>query len=304
MEKKYQDRPEFVVDELTNATLMEFPAHCWYRTTSLEQPTFHSHSGYELYLCLQGKGQFIVGERIHTLGAGTFTVVKPKAIHISQPHKNTPFHRFILAVEKSYIEQLYSEDRACCFTIGQWLPDSESDSLHIQLNTQQVFRVQEILTQLEREMILKQPCYPLVVKSLLLQLFAQLGRYHNKSSDIIQGGYDPQKRMVDGILSYMMEHYDDSLTAEKLCGQFHVSRSTLFRLIKQHTGVTMNEFLVTIRMKKAKELLQGTDLPITEVAATVGFQDISHFCHTFKRLFGMTPSGYRSIHTPICDSRF
>lgn len=123
IENNWPDHQESVVDELTNATLMEFPAHCSYRTTSLEQPTFHSHSGYELYLCMQGKGQFIVGERIHTLGVGTFTVVKPRAIHLSQPHKNVPFHRFILAVEKSYIEQLYGEDRACLLTIGQWLPD-------------------------------------------------------------------------------------------------------------------------------------------------------------------------------------
>ncbi|MEC0093828.1 AraC family transcriptional regulator [Paenibacillus macquariensis] len=287
---------ESVVDEVTNTRLMDFPVQCSYRTTMLEQPTFHSHSGYELYLCIQGKGHYIVGDRMHTLGVGTFTVVGPMASHLSRPHLNTPFHRYILAIERSYVEQLCVEDRECLMGIRQWLPDPESDSIHTQLNAQQLMHLQEILVQLEGEIQRKQPCYPLLVKSLLLQLFAQLGRYQAKSSTISMGGNDTQKQMVKGILSYMMEHHHEPLSVEKLCVQFHVSRSFLFRIFKANTGVTMNEFLVSIRMTKAKELLQATDLAITAVAGRVGFQDVSHFCHTFKRLSGMTPSCYRSIH--------
>jgi len=288
-----------VEDELTNATLMDFPVHCVYRTTSLEQPNFHAHRGYELYLCVQGEGHFIVGERMHVLGAGTFTVIKPMALHLSRPDQGVPFHRYILAIERSYLEQLYVKDRECWMTIRQWLPDVENDSIHSQLNTQQILRLQEILAQLEWETKKKQPCYPIIVKSLLLQLFAQLGRYQNLSPEVVQVRNDAEKHIVEGMLNYMIEHYDESLSAEKLCGHFHVSRSYFFRIFKQHTGVTMNEFLVSIRMTKAKDLLQETDLPIIEIAGDVGFQDVSHFCNTFKRLTGMTPSRYRTLHTAI-----
>jgi AraC-like DNA-binding protein/mannose-6-phosphate isomerase-like protein (cupin superfamily) len=296
MDRNSSNQKENVIDEWTNAMLKDFPVHCSYRTARLEQPTLHSHRGYELYLCIQGKGQFIIGERSYPLGVGTFTVVEPQTLHLSSPFKNVPFHRYILAVEGSYVEQMLVENRASLMTMSQWLPDADSDSFHMQLNASQLLHLQDILVQLERELKRKQPYYPMIVKSLLMQMFAQLGRYHSQLSDAMRVGNGTHKRMVEGIISYMMEHYDQPVSAEELCGQFHVSRSTLFRLIKRHTGVTMNEFLVTIRMKKAKELLQETDLPITEVAASVGFQDISHFCHTFKRLSSMTPSGYRSIH--------
>jgi AraC-like DNA-binding protein/mannose-6-phosphate isomerase-like protein (cupin superfamily) len=303
-EYKQQDRSslsEFVVDELTNATLSEFPVHCSYRTTSLYQPTFHSHSGFELYLCVQGNGHFIAGERIHDLGAGTFTVVKPMALHLSRPNRNVPFHRYVLAVQRSYVESLYSDDRDSYYMIRQWLPESDSDSIHVQLNARQLLSLQETLAQLEGEIQRKQPCYPLVVKSLLLQLFAQLGRYQSEWGED-QGGTDEQKRRVESILSYIMEHYQEPLSSERLCNHFHLSRSYLFKLFKQNTGVSINEFIVTYRINKAKELLQGTELPITEVAATAGFQDISHFCHTFKRLSGMTPSRYRITHKPVTSS--
>ncbi|TFE19474.1 AraC family transcriptional regulator [Cohnella luojiensis] len=294
--------PESVVDELTNATLSDFPVHCSYRTTSLYQPMFHSHNGFELYLCLQGNGSFIAGERIHELGAGTFTVVKPKALHLPRPNTNVPFHRYVLAVQRSYLENLYAEDRDCSLAIRQWLPKPDSDSVHSRLNARQLLSLQETLAQLELEITRKQPCYPLIVKSLLLQLFAQLGRYQSESGEG-QGGTYEQKRLVENILGYIMEHHHQPLRTENLCGRFHLSRSYLFRIFKQNTGVSINEFLVAYRINKAKDFLQGTELPITEVAATVGFQDISHFCHTFKRFSGMTPSRYRSAHNGCYSTR-
>ncbi|WP_438350247.1 AraC family transcriptional regulator [Paenibacillus sp. FA6] len=304
--KKYdgQDKshmPEFVVDEFTNAILSDFPVHCSYRTTSLEQPTFHSHNGFELYLCVQGNGNFIASEQIHALGMGTFTVVSPMALHLSRPDRSVPFHRYILAVQRSYLENLYVEDRASSFIIRQWLPEPDNDSIHFQLNGRQLLNLQDTLAQLEREINKKQPCYPLIVKSLILQLFAQLGRYQFETGEDQRGSYE-QKRLVENILCYIMEHHHEPLSAETLCGQFHLSRSYLFRIFKQNTGVSINESLITIRINKAKDFLQGTELPITEVAATVGFQDLSHFCHTFKRLSGMTPSRYRSAHMLISPS--
>ncbi|WP_373232768.1 helix-turn-helix domain-containing protein [Cohnella sp.] len=295
------DLPEPVVDEWTNATLSDFPVHCSYRTTSLFQPAFHSHRGFEFYLCVQGKGNFIAGERIHALGAGTFTVVKPMALHLSRPNRSVPFHRYVLAVQKNYLENLYIEDKACSFTIRQWLPDPDNDSIHVQLNARQLLSVQETLTQLEWEITRKQPCYRLITKSLLLQLFAQLGRYQSESGDD-HGGNHEQKQLVENILSYIMEHHHEPLSTDDLCGKFHLSRSTLFRIFKQITGFSINEFLVTYRINMAKDFLHGTELPITEVAAAVGFQDISHFCHTFKRMSGMTPSRYRSIHRTQLNS--
>jgi len=181
-------------------------------------------------------------------------------------------------------------------TISQWLPEAEHDSFHSHLNPQQVLRLQEILTQMEGELKRKQPYYPMIVKSLLVQLFAQLGRYQVLDSEIVQGGNKVEKQIVEDMLSYMMEHFDETISAEQLCRHFHVSRSYFFRIFKQNTGVTMNEFLVSIRMTKAKALLQETDLPIIEISGSVGFHDVSHFCNTFKRLFGMTPSIYRTLN--------
>lgn len=280
------------VDEWTNRTLSTFPVHCSYRTTSLNQPCFHSHSGYELYFCIQGSGRFIAGEKLHTLGPGTFTAVKPMALHLSRPDVGAPFHRYVLAIERSYLESLFSGDEMIADAIGQWLPGHGHDSLHALLNARQLLSLQETLGQLELEIKMKRSYYPLAVKSLLFQLFTELSRYRS-DLEAIQPSSGERKRLVEDILSCMMERYREPLRTEDLCRRFHLSRSYLHRIFKQDTGVAINEFMVAYRVNKAKELLQGTELPITEIAVSVGFQDISHFCRTFKRLAGMTPSRYR-----------
>jgi AraC-like DNA-binding protein len=286
------DSGKSAVDEWTNRALSAFPVHCSYRTTSLNQPCFHSHSGYELYFCVQGSGRFIAGERLHSLGPGTFTAVRPMALHLSRPDVGAPFHRYVLAIERSYLETLYGGEEMIADAIGQWLPGHGHDSLHSQLNARQLLSLQETLGQLELEIRMKRSYYPLAVKSLLLQLFAELSRYRS-DLDAVQQGSGERKRLVEDILSCMMEQYREPLRTEDLCRRFHLSRSYLHRIFKQDTGVAINEFMVAYRVNKAKELLQGTELPITEIAVSVGFQDISHFCHTFKRLAGMTPSRYR-----------
>lgn len=282
------------IDEWTNQTLSAFPIHCSFRTTSLYQRSFHSHSGYELYVCVQGSGTYIAGERIHTLGPGTLIVVSPMALHRSRPDLDTPFHRFIVAVEKSCLEGLYGRDASIASWLGQWLPGQDSDSLHVQLNARQLLALQGTLSELEREVLEQQPGFALAAKGLLLQLFMQLGRYRTDTGPL-QPGSGERKRYVESILSYMKEHYREHLRTEDLCAHFHLSRSYLYKIFKQDTGISIHEFLVAYRINKAKEMLQSSDIPITEVAALAGFRDMSHFCHTFKRYMEMTPSGYRSL---------
>lgn len=289
---------ESEVDEWTNTALAAFPVHCFYRDTALIQPGFHSHNGFEFYFCIQGSGRYIAGERIHALGPGTFTVVKPMALHLSRPDIHVPFHRYVLAVERIYLESLYASDQAAAALIGQWLPAAHRDSLHVQLNARQLLNVQETLSRLVREIKEKQPFYELSVRSMLLQLFTQLGRYES-DREAVQQGSGERKRLAENMLSCIMEQYREPLRTEDLCRRFHLSRSYLYRIFKENTGASINEFLTAFRVNKAKELLQGTELPVTEVASSVGFQDISHFCHTFKRLAGMTPSGYRSAHRTL-----
>lgn len=82
------------------------------------------------------------------------------------------------------------------------------------------------------------------------------------------------------------------LDFEMLCNR---SRFSLSREFKKYTGITISECIITTRVSYAKELLKYTILPISEVSAQCGFNNISYFIRQFKQRTDLTPLEYRKI---------
>ena len=59
------------------------------------------------------------------------------------------------------------------------------------------------------------------------------------------------------------------------------------------TGQTFIQLLTTVRMENAEQLLRDTAIPVSDIAAAVGYESSEHFIRTFRKYVGMTPSGYR-----------
>ncbi len=87
---------------------------------------------------------------------------------------------------------------------------------------------------------------------------------------------------------------DFNFTVEQLARELHLSHSQFGRKLDALTGFTPNHFIRSIRLKKAKELLQNQELSITAVAYDCGFNDPSYFTRVFKKEFGKTPLEWRS----------
>ena len=98
---------------------------------------------------------------------------------------------------------------------------------------------------------------------------------------------------VRKVIQYIETNYRLDLTNELIGEYFHFNPSYLNRIFKENTGVTLHNFLVRYRMNLAMELLHTTNLPVNEIASTVGFSDIPHFIKSFKKSAGKTPGAYR-----------
>ncbi|MDL2241539.1 response regulator [Bacteroidales bacterium OttesenSCG-928-L03] len=83
--------------------------------------------------------------------------------------------------------------------------------------------------------------------------------------------------------------FDVSVFAKEL----HLSKSTLYRKLKNMTGLSPVEFIRNIRLKHACQILKNQSIPISEVAYTVGFSDPNYFAQCFKTEFNITPKDYR-----------
>lgn len=86
---------------------------------------------------------------------------------------------------------------------------------------------------------------------------------------------------------------DQDLNINKLCSLLNVSPSKLYRKIKELTNLSPNEFIRTLRLKKASELLIQKNCNVSEVAYLVGFSDPLYFSRCFKKQFGVAPRDYQ-----------
>lgn len=86
------------------------------------------------------------------------------------------------------------------------------------------------------------------------------------------------------------------LSVDELAKSLHTSRSQLHRKIKALTGKSTTNYINTIRLEKAKEILETTDLHISEIAYEVNFEDLAYFSKAFKKKYTYSPSQYRENH--------
>jgi AraC-like DNA-binding protein len=104
---------------------------------------------------------------------------------------------------------------------------------------------------------------------------------------------DHRVRMV---IRFIEANGDRQLSLNEIAQSINVSPWHLCRLFKLGTGTSVNQYLLGLRMQKAKELLETTCLRVKEIMNQVGIRDESHFARTFKKLYGVSPSQYRALH--------
>ena len=96
------------------------------------------------------------------------------------------------------------------------------------------------------------------------------------------------------VKTYIRHHYSEkNIGAEELAGMVYLSPGYLSAVFKEETGVTLNRYIREVRMEKARELVEGTNMKIAQIAKEVGFSNSSYFCRSFREFFGNSPESCR-----------
>ncbi|MBD2774286.1 helix-turn-helix domain-containing protein [Iningainema tapete] len=133
----------------------------------------------------------------------------------------------------------------------------------------------------------------LYIESMANALCAHLLRYHTTKKHQIQdyaGGLPKSK--LRQVVEYINDNLAEDLSLRVIASEVGKSQYHFARLFKKSMGVTLHQYVIQCRVKRAEQLLQD-DLSLAEVAYSVGFADQSHFTYHFKRLYGVTPASVR-----------
>lgn len=111
---------------------------------------------------------------------------------------------------------------------------------------------------------------------------------HTKESDLAEYA-------ITRSLHYIKNHYAEQLEREELADIASMSASYFSIMFKKVAGCTLTQYITKIRLGKAKQLLQCSELRVSEVAREVGFRDPLYFTRVFSHHTGMSPSDYRKM---------
>lgn len=114
----------------------------------------------------------------------------------------------------------------------------------------------------------------------------------NKIDEI--GSADPCKdpRMIE-IMNYIQANYID-VTLDDLAEKFYLSKPYLSKYIKEKSGMTFQDLVKKIRMKKARAMLKSSSMTVENIALSVGYQNVEHFNRLFKKAYDLTPMQFRN----------
>ena len=100
--------------------------------------------------------------------------------------------------------------------------------------------------------------------------------------------------VIENAKAYITSHFDTEISLQDVADHVHMHPNYLSTIFKQHTGTNFSQYLKTLRINKALELLRNTDLPVTTICEMIGYKNTTRFYNTIQSQLHMTPTEYRN----------
>ncbi|WP_019004512.1 response regulator [Cohnella laeviribosi] len=113
---------------------------------------------------------------------------------------------------------------------------------------------------------------------------------------------EQSRSLIDRVKKYVRENVHKGLTREDIAEHVYLSPDYLSRLFRKETGQSLSDHLIEEKMNYAKQLLADSDKSVSEIAASVGYTNFSHFSKMFKKVTGMNPLEYRKCRHRKIDA--
>ena len=248
----------------------------------------HRHDFIEIGIILDGEGEFSVDDKVFPVRKGDLLLFNPGMLHQSRRiNEKEPATEFYAGF--SNIHFLNMEYNQILFPHRTFLlRPKEKTFLH--------------LTRLAESMMAEsrstQPGRYFMLKSYLTQMILLLYREQAEQQNSAASGFifesTGKKYVVEKIVDYLEDHYTEKISLDQIAQNMYLSPFYISRIFKSEVGDTPINYLINLRMEKARQLLQEKpNCSVQEIALQVGYDDAYHFSKLFKKHFGQSPSQYR-----------
>lgn len=238
----------------------------------------HSHSAYEFIIPLSPITSLIAENSIYIGNPNYIYPVQSGRVHgIKYPQNNVSY--IDLIVEKNFFESIINKMGKDKIEFNTTLP--YSDSLHDYIKN---FRIEFSSNEPQDEFILK-PLRNLICTEIIRSAISD-----SFDSRSITEGYAPG---ISLVVKHINSNYDKDINVDELARICGLSKTYFSSTFKKIFGTTPKAYVNTLRIAKAKNLLEFSDLPVKKVAVSCGFRNLNTFFCAFKKSTDMTPTEFK-----------
>ncbi len=267
-----------------NLRLREIDSFVYINDSGNWKFSLHNHENFcELIYIVSGKGDYVVGHGRYEVGPGMLILINPDVPHVQVSSKEDPLSLWNLSIQLNAglgmrENMVIPEDYQPVLYGGAYREAMETCCKGLfweMTNKEEGFEAM---------------CFLWVEHYLWLvrRLLASAGKRMDKP-----------KFTVEDVKRYIDSHYDSNITLSFLEEQFHMSRFHIVHRMREEFGTTPINYLIDRRMGAAQDLLNTTDLSITEIAARVGYGNANYFNKMFHKKIGMSPTEFRTSYVNI-----
>lgn len=254
----------------------------------------HTHDYVEGAYVLSGRSHQFVGEQDFWLEPGDFCLLSPSTFHCISSAADDAIVFAVLISRKLFNSAFLDimKDHNILSDFFTSVLYEESASPYILFKTGDDSRIRQGFLNMYEEVCRRQRFFGESIVLYFRQIMIQLLRRYEMFAIIPNPVNNHIENHITAILGYIEANYK-TVTLHELSRFFSYNESYLSRMLRQYTGKTFPALTGGLQMKKAAELLQATDMSLSDIAQETGCFDMSHFYKKFKKYYGTSPSEYR-----------
>lgn len=254
---------------------------------------FHHHDRYEIYFLNEGERHFYHSGDLFTIKAGDVFLARPNVLHYA--YGSDTHEKYGIEFTDKYLchflTPLVTDKFLYCFKYSHLrLTNEEKDMFRKAfLNALSEFSKE---TQMDNEFCFINLCVILgILKRVALRQDETKLEIPSKSND----------KKLSNHLSYAFDfirnNFTDISSLDEISSKCYIDKFYLSRAFKKNMGVTIMEYINSLKLQYACELLSTTNMSIASISDKCGFTNTSHFSTLFRKNIGISPTKFRKNHT-------
>ena len=244
-----------------------------YDTDWLSVP--HIHSCTELFYCIKGVGQFVIGNEVHPVGGDDLIIINANVEHTERSYPSNPLEYIVLGIDRADFSFL-SQDTP-------WLTVNFAQSKDVILTH---------FIDLLRELECREPQFELVCRHLMELIFIKTQRQLQFKLSTIESKSMNKECMQ--VKRYLDVHFREPLKLQQLAAHVHINKFYLAHSFQKTYGTSPVSYMIDLRIAESKHMLVETDYSVSHISQATGFSSPSYFAQTFKKRVLISPNEYRN----------